>query len=280
MSNAWSVWRQTCGYFPIHCHTIVYQATGYASQHIWCLSQARINWEGCARKGILHKNGGYGRGGGHQLVWMGWQSIQIVGASVSVIFILLQKIQKMVKCTFWYRLTRVVLDKVHRAIKWLCMCVCAIQLMPDYTGSWHRHTCAWTTWPRSLTSNETAGSRTWVTVRCLNQYTITPCHCALIAAYYYYTRDAVIGWWLYCSTSSTQWTTSSTVQIPLQSDIQPFSAYSVQVGSVTFTHIVFDVAENEYFIKRACGSLWLTTVVYCVKKRLQLAKSAKKSKLC
>jgi len=27
-------------------------ATGYASQHIWCLSQARINWEGCARKGI------------------------------------------------------------------------------------------------------------------------------------------------------------------------------------------------------------------------------------
>jgi len=26
------------------------QATGYASQHIWCLSQARINLEGCARK--------------------------------------------------------------------------------------------------------------------------------------------------------------------------------------------------------------------------------------
>ena len=37
--------------------------------------------------------------------------------------ILLQKIQKMVKCTFWYRLTRVVPDKVHRAVKWLCMCV-------------------------------------------------------------------------------------------------------------------------------------------------------------
>jgi len=57
---------------------------------------------------------------GHQLVWMGWQSIQIVGASACVIFILLQKIQKMVKCTFWYRLTWVVPDKVHRAIKWLC----------------------------------------------------------------------------------------------------------------------------------------------------------------
>jgi len=40
------------------------QATGYASQHIWYLSQARINWEGCVRKGILHKNGGDGRGGG------------------------------------------------------------------------------------------------------------------------------------------------------------------------------------------------------------------------
>jgi len=40
------------------------QAIGYASQHTWCLSQARINWEGCVRKGILRKNGGDGRGGG------------------------------------------------------------------------------------------------------------------------------------------------------------------------------------------------------------------------
>jgi len=38
-------------------------ATGYASQHIWCLSHARINWEGCTRKGIRHKNGGNGRDG-------------------------------------------------------------------------------------------------------------------------------------------------------------------------------------------------------------------------
>ena len=48
----------------------------YISQHIWCLSQARINWEGCVRKGILRKNDGDGRGGGHQLVWIRWQSIQ------------------------------------------------------------------------------------------------------------------------------------------------------------------------------------------------------------
>ena len=30
-------------------------AAGYASQHIRCLSQARINREGCVRKGIRHK---------------------------------------------------------------------------------------------------------------------------------------------------------------------------------------------------------------------------------
>ena len=33
-------------------------ATGYASQHIWCLSQARIKWEGCGMKGIQRKNRG------------------------------------------------------------------------------------------------------------------------------------------------------------------------------------------------------------------------------
>ena len=52
-----------------------------------------------------------------------WQSIQIVGASACVIFILFQKIQKMAKCIFWYQLTRVVPDKVQRAVKWLCVCV-------------------------------------------------------------------------------------------------------------------------------------------------------------
>ena len=29
--------------------------SGYASQHIWCLSKARIKWEGCGRKGIWRK---------------------------------------------------------------------------------------------------------------------------------------------------------------------------------------------------------------------------------
>ena len=52
---------------------------------------------------------------GAQLVWMGWQSIWIVGVSACVIFILHQKIQKTAKCTFWYQLTRVVPDKGQRA---------------------------------------------------------------------------------------------------------------------------------------------------------------------
>jgi len=58
---------------------------------------------------------------GHQLVWMRWQSIQIVGASACVIFILHQKILKMVKCIFWYQLTRVVPDKVQKMV--VCVCV-------------------------------------------------------------------------------------------------------------------------------------------------------------
>jgi len=51
----------------------------------------------------------------------GVQSIRIVDVSACVIFILHQKIQKMVKYTFWYQLTWVVLDKVQRAVKWLCV---------------------------------------------------------------------------------------------------------------------------------------------------------------
>jgi len=48
---------------------------------------------------------------------MGWQSLQIVGASACVIFIFHQKIQKMAKCTFWYWLTQVFPDKIQIAIK-------------------------------------------------------------------------------------------------------------------------------------------------------------------
>ena len=60
------------------------QATGYryASQHIWCLSQARINWEGCGRKGIWRKNGGID-GVGLLIRLDGVASTLIVSVSVS-----------------------------------------------------------------------------------------------------------------------------------------------------------------------------------------------------
>ena len=115
------------------------QATGYASHHIWCLSQARINWKGCVRKGIRHKKVGMAEMG-HQLVWMEWQSIRIVGASACVIFILHQKIQKVAKCTFWYQLTRVVLDRVQRAVKWLCVLLSLLKIYAvGTTVAWWRN---------------------------------------------------------------------------------------------------------------------------------------------
>jgi len=53
-----------CSWTPLYYNLTPYasenQATGYASQHFWWLSQARINCEGCVRKGILRKNGGDG----------------------------------------------------------------------------------------------------------------------------------------------------------------------------------------------------------------------------
>jgi len=60
----------------------VNQATGYASQHIWCLSQARINWEGCDRKCIWHNNGG-NEGGGLLISRDGVAPSRIVGVSAS-----------------------------------------------------------------------------------------------------------------------------------------------------------------------------------------------------
>jgi len=57
---------------------------------------------------------------------MEWQSIRIAGASACVIFIVLQKIQKTPKCTFWFWLTRVVPDKVQRAISYKMVVVVVV----------------------------------------------------------------------------------------------------------------------------------------------------------
>jgi len=69
------------------------QAYRYAIQHIWCLSQAGINWEGCGRKGIRHKtggnNGGVGIHGPGEIA-----SIWIVSALASIIFSTRHKIPK------------------------------------------------------------------------------------------------------------------------------------------------------------------------------------------
>jgi len=40
------------GLLVTHLHHL--QATSYASQHTWCLSQARMKWKGYSRKGIQH----------------------------------------------------------------------------------------------------------------------------------------------------------------------------------------------------------------------------------
>ena len=60
-------------YFQVCNH-----ASRYAIQQIWCLPQARINWEGCDRKGIQRKIGGWWRWGidGPD----GMESSRIVGA--------------------------------------------------------------------------------------------------------------------------------------------------------------------------------------------------------
>jgi len=91
---------------------------GMVSQHIWCLSQARIKLESCGRKGIWHKNGGHD-GGGLLISPDGVAPSRMVGVSAFVIL----------PCTIKSR-RRFLLALAHldssgkRAIKWLCVCVC------------------------------------------------------------------------------------------------------------------------------------------------------------
>jgi len=80
-----------------HKMIVFYKAIGYASQHIWCHIDAKPGYIGRVVPGRASGVKMVGMAGlGHQLVTMGWQSIWIVDASACVIFILLQKIQKMV----------------------------------------------------------------------------------------------------------------------------------------------------------------------------------------
>jgi len=76
---------------------LIFQAnhatTGYPSQHIWRLSQARIKWEGCSRKGIRCKNVG-DDGNGSLISPDGVTPIRMVSVSASVIFRCTLKVQK------------------------------------------------------------------------------------------------------------------------------------------------------------------------------------------
>jgi len=88
----WSSQRHS---LPILIPTIclcVNHATMYASQHIWCLFQARIKWEGCGRKGIRRKNGD--DAGGSLISPDGVAPSRMVSVSASVIFPCTIKIQK------------------------------------------------------------------------------------------------------------------------------------------------------------------------------------------
>ena len=70
-----------CGFSSLAAN----HATAYASQHIWCLSQARIKWEGCGRKGIRRKKMG-GDVGGSMIIPDGVAPSRIICVSASVIF--------------------------------------------------------------------------------------------------------------------------------------------------------------------------------------------------
>jgi len=84
-------------------------------QHIWCLSQARIQWQGYDRKGIWHKNGGWG--GGSLINPDEVAPIWVVSVSATVIF----------PCTIKSR--RAHLGRSGKqAIKWLCVCACNVGL--------------------------------------------------------------------------------------------------------------------------------------------------------
>jgi len=107
-------------------------ASRYANQHIWCMSQARVNWEGCGRKSIWRKIGGRGMMEvGASMVQIGWRPAGLLVHLPLLSSPCLIKSRMMTdshntfqvwvgECLLWYRPTQVVPDKVKRQ----CVCVC------------------------------------------------------------------------------------------------------------------------------------------------------------
>jgi len=54
-----------------------------------------------------------------------WKSYIQVDAKVSLCRVYVFPVL-VSECFFWYRLTRVVPDKIHRDVKWLCVYVCGV----------------------------------------------------------------------------------------------------------------------------------------------------------
>jgi len=80
----WSFFLSVCvPVVPSHC--VWTDPLGIQASIIQCLSQARINWEGCGRKSIWRTNGADDGGGGTNSL-DGVASRRIVGASASIVF--------------------------------------------------------------------------------------------------------------------------------------------------------------------------------------------------
>jgi len=111
-----------------HCSSSLTTPLSMQSSIFLCLSQARINWEGCSRRASDVKMGGKGGDGGGSIISSdGVAPIRIVGVSASVIF----------PCTIKSR--RFLLAPAQAgspgkmAVKWLCVCVFAVH--PSFTMS-------------------------------------------------------------------------------------------------------------------------------------------------
>jgi len=97
-------------------------ASRYAIQHIWCLSQARINWEGRGRKGIRHKTG-WMMEVGASMVQMSWHP---AGLSVHLPLLSSPRLIKSRMMTDYHNMFQVWVGEClgQRAVKRLYVCVC------------------------------------------------------------------------------------------------------------------------------------------------------------
>ena len=90
----------------------------HASQRIWCLSQDKVKWEGCGRKGIRRKKWGEDDGGGSLISLDKVAPVPMAGESASFIVPCTIKAEK--KIFFGHGLSRVVPKKGCKMI----VCVC------------------------------------------------------------------------------------------------------------------------------------------------------------